>query len=59
MDGANNKEKLNIILGKVHDDTTVMMVEYTLKIAELNFLSVQKLEKEKAEEILGITAKDL
>jgi hypothetical protein len=26
-EGANNKDKLNIILGKVHDDTTVEMVE--------------------------------
>lgn len=50
-----NKDKLNIILGKVHDDTTVEMVEQTLKTAKLNFLSVEKLPKAKAEEILGIS----
>lgn len=47
-------DKLNIILGKVHDETTAEMVEQTLKTAKLNYLSVEKLEKETAEEILGI-----
>ena len=39
-------DKLNIILGKVHDETTAEMVEQTLKTAKLNYLSVEKLEKE-------------
>lgn len=41
-----NKDKLNIILGKIHDDTTVEMLEQTFRTAKLNFLSVEKLTKE-------------
>ena len=46
-----NKEKLNIILGKVHDQATEEMLEETLRNAKLKFLKVEKLEKSKAEEL--------
>lgn len=49
-----NKEKLNIILGKVHDQATEEMLEETLRNAKLKFLKVEKIEKAKAEELLGI-----
>jgi len=50
-----NKDKLNIILGKVHDQATEAMLEETLKNAKLTFLKVEKLEKSEAEELLGIS----